>query len=468
MPKPALRRLAPLTTTACALALLGASAAHAERVELVQGFASNLNGVATGADGNVYVVEAAAQKVAVLAPDGSTIRQVSLPGAPGTATSAALGPDGRVWVALTSTDANRGFARIDAAGGNTPLATTGLLSCGPVGMAMWSPVRMVFTVPSPGDGSCSATDNIGGLDADGTLPQGQSTTGPAFDLAVANGKVFVPDYGGDSVARWSMGPQGYFQSVEASFDVPAGSGADGIEVGGDGKLYVTLFNTGQVARIDPTQGNGTSATVVASGLVNPFGMAAGSDGALYVASQNARLLRIAPDGTQRLIDLPAGFKGWQVAKRGDDIWVTDNSAAQAVVVRNAGRPEPTLAPAPAAPAPATLTPVPVPVPVPAPKPAVKLTAAKVLSLAAAKRCASRRSLTLTLRKRATGPKVASVKVTIGSGKAKTYKGSKLKVPVKLTGLPKGSFKVKVAVTLSDGTKVNLTRAYKTCSAKKRR
>jgi sugar lactone lactonase YvrE len=463
MPKPARRRLAPLTAAACALALLGAGAAHAERVELIQGFASNLNGVTTGADGNVYLVEAGAQKVAVRAPDGSPVREVSLPGAPNTATSAALGPDGRVWVAITSTDASRGFVRIDPAGNYTTRSTTGLLNCGPVGMAMWSPVRMVFTVPSPGDGSCSATNNIGGLDADGTLPQGQNTAGPAFDLAVANGKVFVPDYGGDSVARWSMGPQGYFQSVEASFDVPSGSGADGIEMGGDGKLYVTLFNSGQVARIDPTQGNGTSATVVASGLENPFGMAAGRDGALYVASQNARLLRIAPDGSQRLIDLPAGFKAWQVASRGDDIWVTDNNAAQAVVVRNAGRPEPSPAPAPA---PATPAPA-LPTPVPAPKPPIKLTAAKVFSLAAAKRCASRRSLTLTLRKRTTGPKVASVKVTIGSGKAKTYKGAKLKVPVKLTGLPKGSFKVKVVVTLSDGTKVSLTRAYKTCAAKKR-
>ncbi len=429
-------------------------------MELVQGFASNLNGVTTGADGNVYLVETGAQKVSVRAPDGSLIRQISLPGAPNTATSATLGPDGRVWVALSSTDANRGFARIDPAGSNTPLSTVGLLACGPVGMAMSSSTRMVFTAPS--DGSCSVTDNIGGLNADGTLPQGQSTAGPAFDLAAANGKVFVPDFAGDSVKRWGMGPQGYFQSVEASIGLPTGSGADGIEVGGDGRIYVTLYNTGQVARIEPAQGNGTSATVVASGLVNPFGMAAGSDGAVYVASQNARLLRIAPDGSQRLIDLPAGFTAWQVAKRGDDIWVTDKDAPQAVVVRNAGRPEP----APITPGP---SPVPAVTPTPTPvKPAAALTADKVLSLAGAKRCASRRSLTLSLRKRATGPKVTSVRVTIGKGKAVTYKAAKLKVPIRLTGLPKGRFTVKVAVTMSDGTKVNLTRAYKTCAAKKKR
>ncbi|MES1193754.1 MAG: hypothetical protein ABUM26_05470, partial [Solirubrobacterales bacterium] len=115
---------------------------------------------------------------------------------------------------------------------------------------------------------------------------------------------------------------------------------------------------------------------------------------------------------------------------------------------------------PAPPAPPAPTPTPA-----APKP---LAAPKVFSLADAKRCASRRSLTLTLRKRTSGPKVSSVKVTIGNGKAKTYKGAKLKVPVQLTGLPKGSFKVKVAVAMSDGTTVKLTRTDKTCATKKKR
>ncbi len=124
-------------------------------------------------------------------------------------------------------------------------------------MATWSSVRIVFTAPS--DGSCSVSDNIGGLNADGTLPQGQSTAGPAFDLAAAGGKAYVPDFTGDNVKRWTMGSQGYFQSVEASFSLPIRSGADGIEVGGDGRIYVTLYNSGQVARIDPDQGNGTSA-----------------------------------------------------------------------------------------------------------------------------------------------------------------------------------------------------------------
>ena len=467
MPKPArrprLRHLAPLTAAACALTLAGAGVAQAERVELIQGFASKLNGVATGADGNVYLVESAAQKVAVLAPDGHGIRQVALPGPAGTATSAALGLDGRVWVAITSSDAARGLARIDAAGAVSTLTTAGLESCGPVGMASLAPGRMLFTIPNPGDGSCAGADYLGAFNSDGSAVPTQAIAGRSFDLAVANGGFYVPGFDADTVQRWTLDAGGGFH-LQTNINVPAGSGADGIEAGADGRLYVTLFNSGQVARVDPAQADGTDAVIVASGLEHPFGMASGSDGALYVASQNARLLRIALDGSQRLIDLPPGFKAWQVAARGDDIWVTDSNAAQAVVVRNAGRPEPVLV----TPGPGV---VPAPPNLPLPQTPAKpkaLAAPKVFSLAAAKRCASRRSLTFTLRKRASGPKATSVKVTIGSGKAKTYKGAKLKVPVTLTGLPKASFKVKVAVAMSDGTTVRLTRTYKTCATKKKR
>jgi hypothetical protein len=65
--------------------------------------------------------------------------------------------------------------------------------------------------------------------------------------------------------------------------------------------------------------------------------------------------------------------------------------------------------------------------------------------------------------------VTAVAVTIGKAKkAKTYKGAKLRVPVKLTGLPKGTFRIKVTVTLADGTKLTLTRTYNTCAPKERR
>jgi hypothetical protein len=186
-------------------------------------------------------------------------------------------------------------------------------------------------------------------------------------------------------------------------------------------------------------------------------MARGTDGALYVASQDARVLRIGPDGGQRFIALPAGFHAWQVAALGDDIWVTDRAAPGLVRIRNAGRAEPTPPAAPAPPAP-VVTP-----PVVAPK---KPEAADVVSLASPKRCLSRRRLTLTVRKRTTGAKVASIRVTVGKAKPKTYTAKKLKVPVRLTGLPKGSFTVRLTIRLTDGTTLTDSRTYRTCAPKK--
>jgi sugar lactone lactonase YvrE len=464
VPTTALRRLALLTTTAaCALAAF-TGAAQAERVELVGGFAGALNGVATGADGNVYLVETYASKVAVVSPAGAILREVPIQATAGTATSAALGPDGRVWVSITSADATRGFARIDAAGVNTPLSTTTLQPCGPAGLAAASATRMIFTLPS--DGTCGGgASYLGAVNTDGGMPLATGASGASFDLAVLGGKAYVPSFDGNVVERRGLDGSGNFLPTEATFGIPGASGASGIEAGPGGQLYITMYSSGHVARLDPAQLNGSNATIVASGLTNPFGMANGSDGALYVASQDARLLRIAPDGSQRFIALPAGFHAWQVAARGDDIWVTDLDVARAAVVRNAGRAEP-VAPTPTP----TPTPIGTPIPIAAPAPTAKpkpLAAAKVLSLAAAKRCASRRTLTLTLKQRASGPKVTSVKVTVGKGKAKTYKSSKLKLPIKLAGLPKGRFTVKVAVAMSDGTTVRLTRTYKTCAKKKK-
>jgi sugar lactone lactonase YvrE len=456
---PAPRRLVPLV---CALALgaLAPAAARAESVETVPGLASYANGVTTGADGNVYVVEPGVQKVAVFTPDGPLVRQVDLAGTMDSAASAAPGPDGHVWVSISGAGADRGFALIAPSGAVTRRSTAMVYDCGPVGLAAGTPGRMIFTAPT---GACGGTHGLSGINADPANPDPDPVeVVNAFDLAFYQGKSYVPDFDDDQLTRWGMqSPSGYFGTKEAVIDLPAGGGPDGVEIGPGGNVFVTLFNSGQVARVPAAAPGGTIPTIVASGLVNPFGMATGSDGALYVASQDARVLRIAPDGTQRFIALPAGFHAWQVAARGNDIWVTDNTAPTLVRIRNAGRAEP--AP-PAAPTPpATPAPVPTPIAAPAPK---KPKVADVVSLAATTKCLSRRQLTLTVRKRTTGAKVSSIKVTIGKGKAKTYTAKKLKVPVKLTGLPKGAFKVRLTIRLTDNTTLTQTRTYKTCAPKK--
>jgi len=528
-----LRRRLVLLACACALALIPATA-HAAVTQVI-GLNSATNGIAVGADGDVYVVEPVAQQVTVLTPDGRVVRRVHL--LSNGATSAALGPDGQVWIAMTAADGNRGFTRIAPDGTTTTISTATLYQCGPVGMAPFDG-RMYFTAPS--NGVCG-THGLGSIGPNAETPTAVGAgTNVGFDLVVAAGKLFVPMFGDDEIVRrgFTAGAPG---AIEATFPAASAAAPDGIAVGSDGNVWVTYFALGEVARLSPAAASGTAPTIVAAGVDEPFGLVAHPDGGLYVNSNSdGQVVRIAADGSKRSLALPPGFHPWQLATVNRDTWVTDNVTAQvgrvvddvpiprlvadavgvtAEVDPRGNETSVTLTVTPTAggaPILKTATPVAAGIgeqpraffladlpagaysvtataanargavttapvvfsvaatvfpPPPAPPAAVKPkkpTFAQVLSVASATRCLSHRRLTLTLRKRKTGSKVTAVAVTIGKGKAKTYKGAKLKLPVKLTGLPKGTFKVKVVVTLADATKLTLTRAYKTCAVKKHR
>jgi len=527
---PARRRLV-LLACACALALALPALAGAAVTQVV-GLTSAANGIAVGADGDVYVVEPFAQQVTVLTPGGAVVRRVALPAAG--AASAALGPDGQVWVAMSAAGASRGFVRIAPDGTTAAVSTATLFPCGPVGLAPFDG-RMLFAAPDNGSG-CGA-HGLGSVDPLGASPQAGPANVTAFALATASGKLFAPLFEADAIVRYGLA--GGVITAESTITAPAGSEPDGIAAGPDGQLYVTLYGTGQVARF-PVGASGVAATVVASGLQAPSGIAAGADGAMYAASHDdGRLVRIAPDATTRSIALPAGFRPRQVVAAGRDLWVTDDTTAQVARVvddvptarlvpeaagvtaevdprGNDTTVQLTIAPAAGGPAivrdatpatvaagigeqprgfflndlaagayvvtatatnargaatsaPVAFTVAPVKGPPANPPAKKKPTFAQVVSVASTKKCLSRRRLTLTLRKRPAGSsRVTKVAVTIGKAKkAKSYTGSRLKVPVRLTGLPRGTFKVKVLVTLADGTKLTLTRTYKTCAVKKK-
>lgn len=135
-------------------------------------------------------------------------------------------------------------------------------------------------------------------------------------------------------------------------------------------------------------------------------------------------------------------------------------------------------PAPA-PVPDAAAPTPQDTPVPAvstpPPPAlVALNAAAVIKLpAASKRCSSRRTLTINLVQPA-GVTFTGAKVTLKAGKKQLIRrlkpkraGKGLKVDVDLRGLPKGRFTVAIEVTTADGRTAKASRAYRTCTPKRR-
>ena len=82
----------------------------------------------------------------------------------------------------------------------------------------------------------------------------------------------------------------------------------------------------------------------------------------------------------------------------------------------------------------------------------------------AKRCVSRRSFKIRIRK-IKGVKFVSATVLVNGKRVKVVRGRRLIAPVNLKGLPKGRFTVKITAVTSDKRKVSGSRRYKTCAPK---
>lgn len=89
--------------------------------------------------------------------------------------------------------------------------------------------------------------------------------------------------------------------------VPGIPAARGTRFLPDGTLIVALVDTGTLIRVDPNTGG---QSVVASGLVNPNGIAIGPDGRAYVAT-GGRILRVDPDSlaVDVFVEEPGSFDG---------------------------------------------------------------------------------------------------------------------------------------------------------------
>jgi hypothetical protein len=86
--------------------------------------------------------------------------------------------------------------------------------------------------------------------------------------------------------------------------------------------------------------------------------------------------------------------------------------------------------------------------------------ARVLQLPSARSCVSRRRLRIHLR----GVKARTVRAWVDGRRVAVTRRSS--VAVDLRGLPKGRYRVRVEVTLTDGRKATVTRRYRTCTARK--
>jgi hypothetical protein len=96
-----------------------------------------------------------------------------------------------------------------------------------------------------------------------------------------------------------------------------------------------------------------------------------------------------------------------------------------------------------------------------------VTFAALVALPSAKRCVSRRRISVKLAK-VDGATVTRVTVSVSGRLVSTVTGNALRAPVDLRGLPSGRFAVKLTVTLSTGKTLTGKRTYRTCAVKAKR
>lgn len=91
--------------------------------------------------------------------------------------------------------------------------------------------------------------------------------------------------------------------------------------------------------------------------------------------------------------------------------------------------------------------------------------AALVSLPSSKRCLSKRTIRLRVRK-AADAKVVYAQIRVTGKRTRTVIGRALNSAIDLRGLPKGTIKVRVRVLLSNGKTITGSRTYRTCAKRK--
>jgi streptogramin lyase len=148
------------------------------------------------------------------------------------------------------------------------------------------------------------TDKIGRINAttkvitEFTLPSG---SGPLTIISAPDGNLYFTERSSDAIGRInpSAGSDAAIQSsTNATFaTVPSGNGPTGIAVGPDGNLYVTEFNTDQIARVALPSGTVSQLATLTAGA-GPAGITNGPDGAVWFTEAGlGKIGRITTGGT---------------------------------------------------------------------------------------------------------------------------------------------------------------------------
>ncbi len=315
---------------AAAALLLPAAPAAAYVVQEKGGPQSATNGITLGPDGSFWVAEEFSGSVVRLSPSGVVLGRYVVGDRPSTVVT---GPGGRVWVAVTGASKLVWFDATAAA--PTPHDVATPPGCPPVALVAGGDGRMYFSLPS--DGACNGgASRLGSVADTGVGPSTAAAAGggTVYDLAVAQGKLFAPDFDGGVIRRIGLGPA---LGVESVITLPtAGAGPDGVTADAAGVVWVTEWNTGKLARFPAGQDGGSAQELSPAGLVNPFGIVAGADGRIYVTGKgSANVVRVAGDGSAAAYAVPDSEPFRIVNGTDGDLWFTDQKKTRILRLVNA-------------------------------------------------------------------------------------------------------------------------------------
>ena len=285
------------------------------------GYSPKPDGIAAGADGNLWVAEPGVHKIARVTPTG-TVTEFSVPGGL-LPTAVTAGPDGNVWFAQRG-----GVGSITPAGKATLYKVDGIISS---------------ITPGP-DGNLWFTENfrgkIGRVTRSGQITLFNIPTRPG-----ANGQSINP-------LTIAAGPDGNLWFTESNpasnkigrmttagaiteFPVPTAGSPRGIAAGPDGNLWFVHASTSvedRVANITPA---GAITEYVLSPIKGslPVSIVSGPDGNLWLTESNnthTKVARVTPAGEVTEFPVPTKFSGPRGLTVGPDgnLWFSESGKAK--------------------------------------------------------------------------------------------------------------------------------------------
>jgi len=254
--------------------------------------ASTPNGIAAGADGNLWFTEYTSNKIGRITPSG-TITEFPVTTANSAPRQIAAGPDGNLW--FTEFSANK-IGKITTSGTVTEY-TIATANSGPRGIE-----------PGP-DGNLWFTENtgskIGKITTAGAITE--YTTGltansqPARIRIGPNGNLWFTENIGNKIGEITT------SGTISEFSIPTGASAPvGITPSADGSLWFTENGGNKIGDIS-TSGTINEYVVPTSGA-GPQDITAGPDGSLWFTEQTGNQIgKITPGTAKMILSLDSGF-----------------------------------------------------------------------------------------------------------------------------------------------------------------